>query len=57
LLSYYPAAGDLLYPEMFLMMKDIETKQAKTQFPNSQENPTSKSSAIDQHNLWYPVRT
>lgn len=50
LLSYRPAAGDLLYPEMFLMMKDIESKQSKNQMNDSTKEVPIKTSlnAMDQ---------
>lgn len=55
LLSYCPAPGDLLYPEMFLMMKNIESKQPKSPDPTNEVKPQTTLNAVDQHGLWFPV--
>jgi hypothetical protein len=55
LLSYCPAPGDLLYPEMFLMMKNIESQQPKSPDATNEFKEQTTLNPIDQHGLWYPV--
>ncbi|KAI6178118.1 Component of oligomeric Golgi complex 3 [Aphelenchoides besseyi] len=50
LLSYNPVIGDLYYPELFLMMRDIEQKQKTNELAQK-----SNLTAVDQHCLWYPT--
>lgn len=58
LLAYNPTStGDLLYPEILLMMKDIEAKQSKLNESTVTTNesivrPQTALNAIDQHGLW-----
>lgn len=57
LLAYNPtSAGDLLYPEILLMMKEIENKQSKINEPiEGTPKIQTTLNAIDQHGLWYPT--